>query len=329
MADTGLFATVIHYSYICTIILKTTAPYICRGQFINILNFIVMVIGKIRPSATIVAQFAAGVEVEAIQREGKLYLPVVAMGDFSVKDSTPEEKPKAEKPVEEREEKPKAEKPEKEETASSKLYDKDGLMDMEQSELMRICKEEFGINPSDFEGKNTNKKLRDLILDAQKNGGKKAQEPAEDKPENGLINEVSDILEDFDAGKKSKKKVISTLCGLGDDVDTDVITELVEKFESDSDVSIDDIAEKLTAAINGEKPAKGRAAKKGKDENLVNVDDLEVGDRVSVWWDDDNKEWFDGEVTAIRKGKVMVSYDDGTKEYIDPEIHTKVKRLAE
>ena len=44
-----------------------------------------MVIGKIKPTATIVAQFAAGVEVEAIQHEGKMYLPVVGMGEFSTK----------------------------------------------------------------------------------------------------------------------------------------------------------------------------------------------------------------------------------------------------
>lgn len=44
-----------------------------------------MVFGKIKPVATIVAQFAAGVEVECIQHEGKMFMPVIA-GDFDTVD---------------------------------------------------------------------------------------------------------------------------------------------------------------------------------------------------------------------------------------------------
>lgn len=293
-----------------------------------------MVIGKIKPTATIVAQFAAGVEIEAIQHEGKMYLPVVGMGEFSTKEEAPA-RPAA--PA----------KDEKPATTSGKSYTKDELMDIDSKELVKICKEEFGINPDDFDGKNTNKKLRDLILNAQKNGGaKKAGDVEEEKPTKGedpddggdnneLADQVAEILEDFDAGKKNKKKAISAICGLVDDADEDAVTELVEKFEDDADADLDEMAEEIAKVLNGEKeekPAPKKSPKrspKKKDEDLVAPEDLEVGDRVSVWWDDDNQEWFDGEVKSIKKGKVTIAYDDNTEEVIDPEVHTKIKRLAE
>lgn len=299
-----------------------------------------MVIGKIKPTATIVAQFAAGVEVEAIQHEGKMYLPVVGMGEFSTKEDIPA-RPAAPAPS-----KLAPAKEEKPATASDKSYTKEELMDMESKELVKICKEEFGINPDDFDGKNTNKKLRDLILDAQKNGDAKKDETegdGDEKPVNEdsndggndeLIDQVAEILEDFDAGKKNKKKTISAICGLVDDADEDAITELVEKFEDDADADLDEMAEGIAKILNGEKekPAPKKSSKrspKKKDEDLVAPEDLEVGDRVSVWWNDDNQEWFDGEVKSIKKGKVIISYDDDTEDAIDPEVHTKIKRLAE
>lgn len=294
-----------------------------------------MVIGKIKPTATIVAQFAAGVEVEAIQHEGKMYLPVVGMGDFSTKDEAPARPaaPASSKPAPVKEEKPA--------TTSAKSYTKDELMGMESKELMKICKDEFGINPDDFDGKNTNKKLRDLILNAQKDGGaKKVEDDEEENPADGggnneLVDQVAEILEDFDAGKKNKKKAISAICGLVDDADEDAVTELVEKFEDDADADLDEMAEKIAKVLNGEKeekPAPKKSPKRGskkKEEDLVTPEDLEVGDRVSVWWDDDNQEWYDGEVKSIKKGKVTIAYDDDTEEVIDPEVHTKIKRLAE
>lgn len=294
-----------------------------------------MVIGKIKPTATIVAQFAAGVEIEAIQHEGKMYLPVVGMGEFSPKEDAPAPttKPAKDKPVSTKEEKP-----------EPKSYTKDELMEMDSKELMKICKNEFDINPDDYDGKNTARKLRDLILDAQENGSTKNEDAEEEVPteesDDELFNKVGDILEDFDAGKKNKKKAISAICGLVDNADTDAVTELVEKFEENADADIDETAREIVKVLNGaeeddeeeqEKPAKSskRGAKKSKDEDLVAPEDLEVGDRVSVWWNDDNKEWFDGEVKSIKKGKVMIAYDDDTEEAIDPEVHTKIKRLAE
>lgn len=307
-----------------------------------------MTIGKMKPVATIVAQFAAGVEVEAIQHDGKVFLPVIGLGEFASKGD--------DAPAHHTTSVPTSKKEDESDDTTSKVYTEDELMDTDTKELMRICKDEFGIDPNDTEGKNTNKKLRKLILDAQENDDNEETEeeaPATKKPsksvksekkddddeEEGdgddLTDKVADLLEDFDAGKKNKKKTIAAIVALvDDDVDEDKVTELVEHFEEDGDADIDVTAENIADVLNGkvEKKSAKKSPKRGKkkeDEDLVDVDDLEVGDRVSVWWDDDNQEWYDGEVKSIKKGKVTISYDDDTEEVIDPEVHTKIKRLAE
>lgn len=324
-----------------------------------------MVTGKIRPAATIVAQFAAGVEVEAIQHEGKIYLPVVSMGAFLTEESAPSERAgKKHEPEPAPAKKPEtktkaADDNEEEEETTSKVYTKEELMDTDSKELVKILKNEFGINPDDHEGKNTNKKLRDLILNAQKEEAnaeeeseeeetkkkpvskkskKESDDEEEEEPEDDgddkegdeLVDNVADLLEDFDAGKKNKKKTIAAIVALvDDDVDEDKVTELVEDFEEDGDASIDDMAEKIADVLNGKtekKPAKKSKRGDKKEENLVDPEDLEVGDEVSVWWDDDNQDWFDGEVKSIKKGKITILYDDDTEDVIDPEVHTKIKR---
>lgn len=311
-----------------------------------------MVIGKIRPTATIVAQFAAGVEVEAIQHDGKMFLPIVGMGEFATKGDAPTSAPtKKSEPTPEVAETP-AEKPAKSvKDTADKKYTEDELMEMSTKDLLKMCKS-MGIDPDATDGKNTNKKLRTLILNAQDATGTDADDDEDDDEDddnggdNELTAQVSEILEDFDGGKKNKKKTISAICALVDDADKDSVAELVEKFEDDADADIDKIAEEIANVLAGsadddedddeeededeeETPkSKGKSKKSKKDEDLVDVKDLKVGDRVSVWWDDDNQEWYDGEVKSIsKKGKVVIAYDDDTEDAIDPEVHTKIKRL--
>lgn len=306
-----------------------------------------MKIGKIKPAATLVAQFAAGVEVDAIQHEGKMFLPVVGMGDFEstggkVEDDSVEEVP-AKKPAK----KTSAKETKSEETEEIHEYTEDELMEMSPKELTNILKKEFEIDPNDYDGKNTNKKLRGLILDAQEktlsdddDDDEDTEDDSKEEPSDELTEKVASILEDFDSGAKNKKKTIASICKLSDDADEDVVADLVDKFEEDADADLDKMAAKIVASFGGaaekddddedeeeEKPSKKSPKSKKKKENLVDVDDLEVGDRVSVWWDDDNQEWFDGEVKSIKKGKVTIAYDDDTEEVIDPEVHTKIKRI--
>ena len=295
-----------------------------------------MRLGKIKPTATIVAQFAAGVEVEAIQHDGRIFMPVVSMGEFGT-----DEEPAKPTPTPARKPEPTDAPEPAAEATTSKKYTEDELMDMETKDLLKMCKE-MNIDPDATEGKNTNKKLRKLILEAQK-GGAAQEKPAKPAPaeettaDDETVSAIAEILNDFDEGKKNKKKTINAILDLYEDTtedDKEVVTKHVEEFEDDADADAEKIAKKLAAALSGdeeevvadEKPSK---SKKGGKEKLVSPEDLEVGDRVSVWWDDDNQEWYDGEVKSIsKKGKVVIAYDDGTEDAIDPEVHTKIKLLS-
>ena len=103
-----------------------------------------MTIGKMKPVATIVAQFAAGVEVEAIQHDGKVFLPVIGLGEFATKDDAPaHHTPTTAAPTSKNEDKG-------DDATTSKVYTEDELMDTDTKELMRICKDEFGIDHGVF-----------------------------------------------------------------------------------------------------------------------------------------------------------------------------------
>lgn len=226
-----------------------------------------MVFGKIKPVATIVAQFAAGVEVECIQHEGKMFMPVIA-GDFDTVDDgkkiedSPAPKKSAPKPA-----------PQEEEAADEKVYTEDELMDMDVKELTKILKNDFKINPDDFDGKNTNKKLRNLILDAQEKGGDNSsdaeaedekpapkkgkskveeEEETEDGSDDELIDNIADVLEDFDSGKKNKKKAVAAIIAFAeneDDVDATAVSEALSDFEDDEKASIDVMAEQIAKLL--------------------------------------------------------------------------------
>ena len=297
---------------------------------------------KIKPVATLVAQFAAGVEVEAIAHEGKVFLPVMNLSaivsgddDTDAAPSTHEEKPEPTKKG----------KTEKKPTSdpTKDAYTEKELMDMPTKELIKILKDEFDIDPNEYDGKNTNKKLRDLILDAQENGSTDAGK-GEDDTDKGDENETDDegsvtdkvaaLLEAYDAGEKNKKSVISAIKKLAtDDYEEADVLDLIQEFDDDTEADIDEIAEKIARVLEGKKATKTKKAtkksKKGDDDedDLVEVSDLKVGDRVSVWWNDDNQDWYDGEVKSIKRGKVTIAYDDDTEDVIDPEINTKIKLI--
>lgn len=325
---------------------------------------------KIKPTATIVAQFAAGVEVTAISHEGNLYLPVISLGELAPKESAPTSNDDDKEEATEKKSAPKKESAE----SSSKNYTEDELMDMDVKALTKILKDDFGIDPSDYDGKNTNKKLRKLILDAQdgteeeteeteeeeeqpkkspkKSPKKEDKEEDEDKESNDddddLAVKAGDILDDYDAGKNSKKKAASLLMKLVGTDDTDGVNKFLDKFDDDEDGDIDDYAQKFVDKFSGsdddddeddedddekEETPKKRHSKKSEkkedDDEYVAIEDLKKGDRVSVWWDDENKDWFDGTVKSVRGGKVTVAYDDDTEDVLDPKVNTKIKVLDE
>ena len=259
-----------------------------------------MVFGKIKPVATIVAQFAAGVEVECIQHEGKMFMPVIA-GDFDTVDDgkkiedSPAPKKSAPKPA-----------PQEEEAADEKVYTEDELMD----------------NSSDAEAEDEKP--------APKKGKSKVEEEeeTEDGSDDELIDNIADVLEDFDSGKKNKKKAVAAIIAFAeneDDVDATAVSEALSDFEDDEKASIDVMAEQIAKLLTKKK---GKSTEpEGED---VEIDDLEKGDLVAVYWDDEEtKGWFNGKVSSIKKGIVKVKYDDGSEDDLDPEVHTKIRRLEE
>lgn len=303
--------------------------------------------GKIKPVSTMVLQFPAGVEVEVVELNGNVYFPFANFNAL-MEGSSVTETSVADEPT--KKSAPKPAKDSAKEDAPEKTYTEDELTDMDVKTLTKILKDDFGVNPDDFDGKNTNKKLRLLILKTQEEGAVTTEddgddEDADDKPaakksakksakkDEDISDTVGDLLEKFDEGDLKKKKVIDELVALGDDVDSDAVSDLLDEF-ADSEDSIEDWIEKIVAFIEtGEAPkAKKSAPKKGKKEEkeeLVAVEDLEVGDRVSVWWDNDEQDWFDGEVKSIKGKKVVILYDDDTEEKIDPKIHTKIKMIED
>jgi len=291
-----------------------------------------MQLGKVKPTATIVAQFAAGVEVETIQHEGKIFFPVMSLGDFASAPTEPERKgepkPEGTAPAATRPSAPAASAP----APSGKVYTKDEMMDMPSKDLEKILRKEFGIDPDKFEGKNTNKKLRDLILDAQKKGGAKAA-PAEEAPaseeeetvNNEVVEKVTGLLNDFDSGKLSRKKALSAIAEACDTDDTDAVSDLLDKFEDDGDATPEDFAKTIVEELTGEGGGDGEEP----EGEVVEISDLEKGDRVAVWWNDDNQAWFTGTVDSVKRGKVTVKYDDETEGVLDPELHTIIKKIEE
>jgi hypothetical protein len=314
-----------------------------------------MVIGKIKPTATLVAQYPANCEVDAIEHDGRLFLPVVSLGAFT---PTKEEDPK---PVKKSAPAPAASGAEvSEDDAQDELpvYAERDLMEMPTKELLAIC-DKLGIDPDAQEGKNTNKKLRLLILDAQE-GTKPAPKPApkpaakpvakaddddtddlpfEDsmpkpaKKGKDFTHDVAKVLEAFDNGDMNEKKSLDTIKGYApsDDYDEEGVEKAFRKFADNSEADIMEIAQQISDAFNAQSGEE--AAEEGsKDEpagELVEPSQLHVGDRVSVYWADEaNKCWYSGEVSAMRRGKPTIKYDDGTESMLGTH-NTKIMLIEE
>lgn len=285
-----------------------------------------MQIGKIKPSATIAVQFPAGVEVSAIQHEGTIYLPAIPLGDFASEEEAEAPSPKKrveEKPApKEKEEKPKS---------KSKILSEEEMMEMDAKELKKLLLAEYGVDSSKFPGKDTNKKLRELILKEQE--GEEEEEEDEDVSKEKKVSKedsvdktaVTEILEDFDSGSLNKKKALAKIMLLAEEgASEEKINKLVDAFEDDAEADIDETAKAIAEALSGKEKKESKSKKASKKEVLVEADDLEVGNKVSVWWDD-QEDWFNGEVKSIKKGRVLIAYDDDTEEYLDEENNTKIK----
>ena len=322
-----------------------------------------MVIGKIKPTATLVAQYPANCEVDAIEHDGRLFLPVVSLGAFTpTKEEDPKPAKKSAPTFEEATREPAAVSPapavseaevsEDDTQDELPVYAERDLMEMPTKELLAIC-EKLGIDPDAQEGKNTNKKLRLLILDAQEGmkpapkttskSVSKADDDTDDLPfedsmpksakTKDFTHDVAKVLEAFDNGDMNEKKSLTTIKGYApsDDYDEEGVEKAFREFADNSEADIMDIAQQISDALNsqsGEEVAEVGSKEEPAGE-LVEPSQLHVGDRVSVYWADEaNKCWYSGEVSAMRRGKPTIKYDDGTESMLG-EHNTKIMLIEE
>lgn len=322
-----------------------------------------MVIGKIKPTATLVAQYPANCEVDAIEHDGRLFLPVVSLGAFTpTKEEDPKPAKKSAPTFEEATREPAAVSPapavseaevsEDDTQDELPVYAERDLMEMPTKELLAIC-EKLGIDPDAQEGKNTNKKLRLLILDAQEGmkpapkttskSVSKADDDTDDLPfedsmpksakTKDFTHDVAKVLEAFDNGDMNEKKSLATIKGYApsDDYDEEGVEKAFREFADNSEADIMEIAQQISDALNaqsGEEVAEVGSKEESAGE-LVEPSQLHVGDRVSVYWADEaNKCWYSGEVSAMRRGKPTIKYDDGTESMLG-EHNTKIMLIEE
>lgn len=322
-----------------------------------------MVIGKIKPTATLVAQYPANCEVDAIEHDGRLFLPVVSLGAFTpTKEEDSKPAKKSAPTFEEATREPAAVSPapavseaevsEDDTQDELPVYAERDLMEMPTKELLAIC-EKLGIDPDAQEGKNTNKKLRLLILDAQEGmkpapkttskSVSKADDDTDDLPfedsmpksakTKDFTHDVAKVLEAFDNGDMNEKKSLATIKGYApsDDYDEEGVEKAFREFADNSEADIMDIAQQISDALNsqsGEEVAEVGSKEEPAGE-LVEPSQLHVGDRVSVYWADEaNKCWYSGEVSAMRRGKPTIKYDDGTESMLG-EHNTKIMLIEE
>lgn len=322
-----------------------------------------MVIGKIKPTATLVAQYPANCEVDAIEHDGRLFLPVVSLGAFTpTKEEDPEPAKKSAPTFEEATREPAAVSPapavseaevsEDDTQDELPVYAERDLMEMPTKELLAIC-EKLGIDPDAQKGKNTNKKLRLLILDAQEGmkpapkttskSVSKADDDTDDLPfedsmpksakTKDFTHDVAKVLEAFDNGDMNEKKSLATIkeYAPSDDYDEEGVEKAFREFADNSEADIMEIAQQISDALNaqsGEEVAEVGSKEEPAGE-LVEPSQLHVGDRVSVYWADEaNKCWYSGEVSAMRRGKPTIKYDDGTESMLG-EHNTKIMLIEE
>jgi hypothetical protein len=326
-----------------------------------------------KPKVTTVLQITAGQTLEAVVVDDKVFIEYpmpegVTLGGTGKTTAEPADAlAPVEKTLEAAREKKVVEDTAKKVAApvtkKSEQFTEDELMDMDVKELTKICKERKIEIPE--EGKNTNKKLRLLILEAQdgaeeeaveeeedtpaptKRGSKKVEEPEDEEEaeeeEEGSDDEratLIDIFTRYDAVEIDDKKCVKELIAFG--YEKDDAQGILDDFNEDTEVEIEAFVDSLLSDEDEEEdedepapakksskkeeaPAKGKKTAK---EKKVEIEDLEVGDKVKVYFESE-EEYYTGEVKSIdKKGNVTVDYDDNTTDVLDEEENTEIFVLS-
>lgn len=335
-----------------------------------------------KPKVTTVLQITAGQTLEAVIVDDKVFIEYpmpegVTLGGTGTASKT-EAKMETETPAAAPVEKTIAAAREKkvaddvakkvaEPTTKVVTYTEDELMDVEEfpiKRLLKICAERGITVPA--EGKNTNKKLRLLILEAQENVEEVADEDEEDeKPAPKSSKKSAPVVDEDEEEADDERATLIDMFTRYDEVEIDdkkLLKELVtfgyekadaqgiiDDFNEDTEVEIEAFVDSLLSDDEEDEyedeeetppPAKKGASKKAEPvapakgkkgalkEVATEIDALEVGDKVKVYFESE-EEFYTGVVASIdKKGNVTVDYDDNTIDVLDEEENTEIFVLA-
>lgn len=297
---------------------------------------------KFTPVAALVISLTEGVEVETIvDEQGVLFVPMANMGAFlgggkqPVATSTTTTASAGASNTA-------ASEPQDSKFAEYLTWTEEDMRDnMETKDLEKVCIKLNIDIPT--EGKNTNMKFRKLILDWQKKSKSKGSETAATptgggaaKPA-GSLKKIEAVLADVDSttltqdeGEEELLKLVTTKA------DKTAVRKLYQEFIDDSELDVADVAKSIAEVVDGDsgepkegaKPT-GRGAGKSAVKLLTTLDEydtLKEGQRVSVYWEDEEA-WFNGEVAEHTDDGVLIAYDDETEGVLDDTNTSKVKLL--
>ena len=280
------------------------------------------------PAAAAAFQIPPGIAIDAIEDGGMLYLPIMSISGLAVTVGEDNAKaapqPKSESPT--KSEPKQAPKEEAKPVAkkASKTYTEEELQAMDAKDIEKLCIK-LGVEIPE-EGKNTNKKLRTLILEWQEAGADEGGED-DDSPAvatKDVSKEVSAILKKLDEQELSEAQARKQLQSLSDhDVKAELI-EVLDEFTNDDDASIDEYAVSIAELLATGKAQESDDSDEEESEDAseepqgtaVTEDELEKGDRVAIWWnetDDVEAQWYYGNVKSVGRKGVVIAYDDDTE----------------
>jgi len=305
---------------------------------------------KFKPEATIVVQHMALVEIEGIAHNGKLYVPTglpVGAGESSEEEDDDD---KGTPTVTSKKAPVRTTKPDVEEedddddkgtakpVGGKKPTEKE-MMEMPIDELWEMVDEIPGLRKkiTAADGKNTNMKVRKALLEAwsksKSNDDDEDEAPATTsrrgaapEPKGGDVPKGADkLLKKFDAAEIEEDELIDGLVELG--ADKAATKKFVKEFVADSTAPVEDYIKKLPSLFSDseeedddddDKAASKKAPVKSSKREAIPHDELEVGDKVIVKWEDGEE--YTGEVASIGRKGITIDYDDDTSDLLDEEM---------
>jgi hypothetical protein len=301
---------------------------------------------------------SADTTVTVIMDDGVMYVPMIDLGSL-VKTSTevsarptPLKAPSKPLPIEEEEDDaPPPVKPTKVKAVEEVKVKSMSIDDFDDAEDLMSHAKFLGVNLDKLKKANDVKRwslksLKDALNAHLEGEEEDAPPPPPVKKRGAIVSAAStpklslkEILTQFDDGTiKDEGALVEAICEHTSEVSPKKVSDFVKTFIDDASMSHEE-AEELFETYLSKKGVKDTVSEPRKkvvkkeelvdDDSLelVGIDSLELGDKVSVYWENFT-EWYEGEVTDIEGDEVTVTYEDGESEILIEALHTKIKLLS-